>query len=104
MAIIVLSMTYYRNEEVEISPQIPYKHSHANLQVDGNSATSEGGGIFSAGSLTIDSSRVSNNSAGDGGGISGYGTITLSASQVLSMGCNNIVHHKCPDNRKIPLQ
>ncbi|MBK9928208.1 MAG: hypothetical protein IPP66_23315 [Anaerolineales bacterium] len=53
-----------------------------NSTISGNSASGNGGGIFSfGGTVTMANSILSNNSAsGDGGGILSYGTLTLTNS------------------------
>jgi hypothetical protein len=47
---------------------------------DGNATNGSGGGIYNAGTLTVQGSTISGNFATDGGGIYNGGTLTLSAS------------------------
>jgi hypothetical protein len=47
---------------------------------DGNATNGSGGGIYNAGTLTVQGSTISGNFATDGGGIYNSGTLTLSAS------------------------
>jgi hypothetical protein len=52
--------------------------------LSGNSAASDGGGIFNAGTLTVTASTLSGNTAGDGGGI--YNAVVgFNASATLSI-------------------
>jgi predicted outer membrane repeat protein len=52
----------------------------SNCILSNNSATDEGGGIYNDGTLTVTNSTFTGNTAGDGGGINNSGILTVSGS------------------------